>query len=47
MADPASQRSGIRFCLGGPSWNDLSRGLALVRDLLMRTSRVQTGSSVA
>jgi DNA-binding transcriptional MocR family regulator len=47
MADPASPRSGIRFCLGGPSWSDLPRGLALVRDLLMRTSSVQTGSSAA
>jgi DNA-binding transcriptional MocR family regulator len=45
MADPASQRSGIRFCLGGPSWSELSRGLVLVRDLLDQTSRVQVGSA--
>lgn len=34
MADPGSSRSGIRICLGGPSWNDLSRGLATVRDVI-------------
>lgn len=34
MADPASSRSGIRICLGGPPWNDLHRGLATVRDVL-------------
>jgi DNA-binding transcriptional MocR family regulator len=45
MADPASQRSGIRFCLGGPSWSDLSRGLVLVRDLVDQTSRAQVGSA--
>lgn len=46
MACPAGQRSGIRLCLGKPSWDDLSWGLELVRDLLSRTSRVQRAASV-
>ena len=41
MADPASTRGGIRLCLGGPSWADLSRGLAMVRDVLDQAAHVQ------
>jgi DNA-binding transcriptional MocR family regulator len=41
MADQASPGSGIRVCLGGPSWTDLSRGLAIVRDVLDQAAHVQ------
>ena len=34
MADPDSPRSGVRICLGGPSWTDLSRGLATLRQVI-------------
>jgi DNA-binding transcriptional MocR family regulator len=42
MADQASPRSGVRLCLGGPSWADLSRGLAVVRDVLDQAAHVQS-----
>jgi DNA-binding transcriptional MocR family regulator len=45
MADPDGPRSGIRLCLGGPSWNDLSRGLAVLRSVLDQTARVGTSAS--
>jgi DNA-binding transcriptional MocR family regulator len=39
MADPAGPRTGIRLCLGGPSWDDLSQGLAVLRSVLDQTTR--------
>jgi DNA-binding transcriptional MocR family regulator len=41
MAAPASPRSGIRLCLGGPSWADLTSGLATVRDVVNRCTQAQ------
>lgn len=41
MADPASPRSGIRICLGGPSWAGLSRGLVTVRAVVERAGNAQ------
>jgi len=34
MADPTSRRSGIRICLGAPSFADLTRGLGIVNELI-------------
>lgn len=45
MADQASPRSGIRVCLGGPSWADLSRGLTILRDVLDQAAHVQPRAS--
>jgi DNA-binding transcriptional MocR family regulator len=36
MAAPADTDSGIRVCLGAPSWTELTSGLATVRDVLSR-----------
>jgi DNA-binding transcriptional MocR family regulator len=36
MAAPSGSDSGIRLCLGGPSWAGLTSGLATVRDALSR-----------
>ena len=47
MADQASPRSGVRVCLGGPSWADLSRGLAVVRDVLDQAAHVQPRAPAA
>ena len=41
MADPDSPRSGIRLCLGGPSYDDLARGLGIVADLVGRAAAVR------
>ncbi len=38
MADPDSPRSGVRVCLGGPSWTDLSRGLATLRQVIAQAA---------
>ena len=35
-AAPGGPNSGIRLCLGGPSWTDLTSGLATVRDVVSR-----------
>jgi DNA-binding transcriptional MocR family regulator len=45
MADPDGPRSGIRICLGGPSWNDLSRGLSVLRSVLDQAARTGTSAS--
>lgn len=42
MAAPGSPRSGIRLCLGGPTWTDLTSGLETVRDVVSRCTRAQT-----
>ena len=42
MAAPGSHRSGIRLCLGGPTWADLTSGLATVRDAVSRCTEAQT-----
>ena len=36
MAAPGNPDSGIRVCLGGPSWADLTSGLSTVRGVLSR-----------
>src|SRR5690606_23079364 len=36
MVDPNGPRSGIRLCLGAPSYDDLARGLGIVADILGR-----------
>ena len=41
MSSPGSLDSGIRVCLGGPSWDDLARGLVIVRGLLDQAQRIQ------
>ena len=43
MAAPDSPRSGIRLCLGGPTWTDLTSGLATVRDVVSRCAQAPTG----
>jgi DNA-binding transcriptional MocR family regulator len=45
MADPASPRSGIRVCLGGPPWGELSRGLATLRTVLERAGNAQRAAA--
>jgi DNA-binding transcriptional MocR family regulator len=40
MAAPRGTESGIRVCLGGPSWAGLSRGLTVVRGLLDQAQRL-------
>jgi len=42
MAAPGSPHSGIRLCLGGPSWTDLTSGLATVRDVVSRCVQART-----
>lgn len=42
MAAPGSPHSGIRLCLGGPSWTDLTSGLATVRDVVGRCVQART-----
>lgn len=44
MAAPGSPDSGIRVCLGGPSWAELTSGLATVRDVLSRSAMPSAGS---
>jgi DNA-binding transcriptional MocR family regulator len=39
---PGSPNSGIRLCLGAPSWTDLTSGLAAVRDVVSRCARAIT-----
>ncbi|RIJ77587.1 PLP-dependent aminotransferase family protein [Nakamurella silvestris] len=34
MADPSGRRSGIRICLGAPTFADLTRGLGIVGELI-------------
>ncbi|MBX6750133.1 MAG: hypothetical protein IRY85_10775, partial [Micromonosporaceae bacterium] len=41
MADPNSPRSGIRLCLGAPSYDDLARGLGIVADIVVRAGAVR------
>ena len=41
MADPNSQQSGIRLCLGAPSYDDLARGLGIIADIIGRTGTVR------
>nr|WP_210246989.1 PLP-dependent aminotransferase family protein [Agrobacterium tumefaciens] len=38
MVDPQDQASGIRFCLGGPSFDDLTGAMTLLAGLLKRWS---------
>jgi DNA-binding transcriptional MocR family regulator len=45
MANPHSPRSGVRICLGGPSWDDLSRGLAILRDVTEQATNARLGAS--
>jgi DNA-binding transcriptional MocR family regulator len=42
MAAPGSTRSGIRLCLGSPTWTDLTSGLTTVRDVVSRCTQAQT-----
>jgi DNA-binding transcriptional MocR family regulator len=44
MAAPDNPDSGIRVCLGGPSWAELTSGLATVRDVLSRCAKPSVGS---
>ena len=41
MADPNGPRSGIRLCLGAPSYDDLARGLGVVADIVGRLATVR------
>jgi DNA-binding transcriptional MocR family regulator len=44
MAAPGNAGSGIRVCLGGPSWAELTSGLATVRGVLSRCAAPSAGS---
>jgi DNA-binding transcriptional MocR family regulator len=33
MVDPEEESSGVRLCLGGPSFDDLTKALTLLSDL--------------
>lgn len=46
MADPSSPRSGIRLCLGAPTYDDLARGVGIVAEIVGRVrSPARTGPS--